>query len=54
VVNATHAILRPGGAFIVYQFSPLVLSSLRQTFSRIRRDFQPLNMPPAQLFYCSR
>ena len=54
VVNATHAILRPGGAFIVYQFSPLVLTSLRQTFSRIRRDFQPLNMPPAQLFYCSR
>ena len=54
VVNATHAILRPGGEFLVYQFSPLVLSNLRKVFSKIRRDFQPWNMPPAQLFYCSR
>lgn len=54
VVNATHAILRPNGEFLVYQFSPLVLSTLRKVFSKIRRDFQPLNMPPAQLFYCSR
>ena len=54
VVNATHAILRPEGEFLVYQFSPLVLSTLRNVFSKIRRDFQPLNMPPAQLFYCSR
>lgn len=54
VVKATHAILQPGGEFLVYQFSPLVLSNLRKVFSSIRRDFQPLNMPPAQLFYCSR
>lgn len=54
VVHATHSILRAGGQFLVYQFSPLVLSTLRDVFSKIRRDFQPLNMPPAQLFYCSR
>ncbi|MGH6608722.1 MAG: class I SAM-dependent methyltransferase [Burkholderiaceae bacterium] len=53
VVNATRSILRTDGAFLVYQFSPLVLSNLRRVFSKIRRDFQPLNMPPAQLFYCS-
>lgn len=53
VVNATRAILQPDGAFLVYQFSPLVLGSLRAVFSKVRRDFQPLNMPPAQLFYCS-
>ncbi len=53
VVNATHAILQPDGAFLVYQFSPLVLDSLRGVFSKVQRGFQPLNMPPAQLFYCS-
>lgn len=53
VVNATHAILQTDGAFLVYQFSPLVLDSLRAVFSKVRRGFQPLNMPPAQLFYCS-
>lgn len=53
VVNATHSILQPDGAFLVYQFSPLVLASLRRVFSKVRRGFQPLNMPPAQLFYCS-
>lgn len=53
VLHATRAILQPHGAFLVYQFSPMVLASLRQVFSQVRRGFQPLNMPPAQLFYCT-
>jgi len=53
VLHATHAVLKPNGAFLVYQFSPMVLASLRQVFSQVRRGFQPLNMPPAQLFYCT-
>lgn len=53
VLHATRAVLQPRGAFLVYQFSPMVLSSLRQVFSQVRRGFQPLNMPPAQLFYCT-
>jgi phospholipid N-methyltransferase len=53
VLHATRAVLDPQGAFLVYQFSPMVLSSLRQVFSQVRRGFQPLNMPPAQLFYCT-
>ena len=53
VLHATHAVLQPHGAFLVYQFSPMVLASLRQVFSQVRRGFQPLNMPPAQLFYCT-
>lgn len=53
VLQATRAALRPSGAFLVYQFSPMVLASLRQVFSHVRRGFQPLNMPPAQLFYCT-
>jgi phospholipid N-methyltransferase len=53
VLHATRAVLQPQGAFLVYQFSPMVLASLRQVFSHVRRGFQPLNMPPAQLFYCT-
>ncbi len=53
VLHATRAVLQPQGAFLVYQFSPMVFGSLRQVFSQVRRGFQPLNMPPAQLFYCT-
>jgi phospholipid N-methyltransferase len=53
VLHATRAVLQPQGAFLVYQFSPMVLASLRQVFTQVRRGFQPLNMPPAQLFYCT-
>jgi phospholipid N-methyltransferase len=53
VLHATRAVLQPEGAFLVYQFSPMVLGNLRQVFSQVRRGFQPLNMPPAQLFYCT-
>lgn len=53
VLHATRAVLQPQGAFLVYQFSPMVFASLRQVFSQVRRGFQPLNMPPAQLFYCT-
>jgi phospholipid N-methyltransferase len=52
VVRATRAILRPGGTFLVYQFSRAVLPDLRETFDAVERDFEPLNIPPAQLFYC--
>jgi phospholipid N-methyltransferase len=53
VLHATRTVLQPNGVFLVYQFSPMVLASLRQVFSQVRRSFQPLNMPPAQLFYCT-
>lgn len=53
VLRATHAVLKPDGAFLVYQFSPMVFDSLRRVFSQVRRGFQPLNVPPAQLFYCT-
>lgn len=53
VLRATHAILKADGAFLVYQFSPMVFDSLRRVFSQVRRGFQPLNVPPAQLFFCT-
>lgn len=47
----THAALRPGGAFLVYQFSPKVRDFLTPHFARIDHDFELVNIPPAQLYW---
>lgn len=51
IAAATQRVLRPGGAFLVYQFSPKVRSFLDGLFGRIDHDFQPWNVPPAQLYW---
>lgn len=51
VVRATRDALRPGGAFLVYQFSTAVLPYLRKEFRTVRQEFEPLNIPPARLYY---
>lgn len=53
ILRATQAALQPDGAFLVYQFSPTVLPHLEETFSSVERGFEPLNVLPAQLFYCA-
>lgn len=51
IVKATRSSLKPGGIFLVYQFSPKVGDYLRAEFDRIDRGFEALNVPPAQLFF---
>ena len=51
IAEATSAALRPGGAFLVYQFSPKVREYLEPHFDRIDRGFEWINIPPAQLFW---
>lgn len=53
ILQKTHDVLRPSGAFLVYQFSPAVQPYLEQVFARVTRAFEPLNILPAQLFYCT-
>jgi phospholipid N-methyltransferase len=53
ILRATRASLAYNGEFLVYQFSSKVLPMLRQQFSSVRTDFEPLNILPARLFYCS-
>lgn len=53
IVRATRDALRPDGAFLVYQFSRGVEPSLERTFSRVRKDFEARNIPPARLWYCT-
>ena len=48
---ATAKVVRPGGAFLIYQFSPKVLDFIKPHFERIERGFEWINVPPATLFW---
>ncbi len=54
ILRAAHRVLRPGGAFISYHYTPAMLPSLQSIFGNVCRDFEPFNIPPAWLFYCKR
>ncbi|MEO7365091.1 MAG: methyltransferase [Sphingomicrobium sp.] len=49
--KATAQVIRPGGAFLVYQFSPKVKDFIQPWFKRIERGFEWINVPPATLFW---
>jgi phospholipid N-methyltransferase len=51
IAEATANVLRPGGAFLVYQFSPKVLDFIKPHFAPIKRGFEWINVPPATLFW---
>jgi phospholipid N-methyltransferase len=51
IAAATHRVLRPGGAFLVYQFNPKVRDFLTPHFARIDHDMEWWNVPPAQLYW---
>jgi phospholipid N-methyltransferase len=51
IAEATAKVIRPGGAFLVYQFSPKVRDFIAPHFDAIDRGFEWINVPPAQLFW---
>nr|WP_239017013.1 methyltransferase domain-containing protein [Sphingomonas ginkgonis] len=51
---ATSRVIRPGGAFLVYQFSPKVRDFIAPVFERLERGFEWVNVPPATLFWAYR
>jgi phospholipid N-methyltransferase len=51
IAEATATVIRPGGAFLVYQFSPKVLDFIKPHFKPIKRGFEWVNVPPATLFW---
>src|SRR5258707_6111940 len=52
ILRETRSVLEPRGAFLVYQFSTRVLQDLQRIFYVVRRQFEPLNVLPAYLFFC--
>ena len=53
IMRESRAALNPGGAVLVYQFTRAVLPHLRTHFSQVDQDFEPRNILPARLFYCT-
>ncbi|MBA3895599.1 MAG: methyltransferase [Sphingomonadaceae bacterium] len=51
IAAATQAVLKAGGAFLVYQFSPKVRTFLAPHFAEIDHGFELWNVPPAQLYW---
>ena len=51
IAAATHRVLRPGGAFLVYQFSERARDYMAPHFARIEAGFEWLNVLPCKLFW---
>ena len=54
IAEATANVIRPGGAFLVYQFRAQVREFIKPWFERIERGFEWVNVPPAHLFWAYR
>jgi phospholipid N-methyltransferase len=52
ILQKTCEVLKPGGSFLVYQFSSRVFEDLQRIFRYVQRQFEPLNVLPAHLFFC--
>ena len=54
ILSGTYDALEPDGTFIVFQYTRAVLPDLREVFSRVDEDFEPLNILPARIFRCRK
>jgi phospholipid N-methyltransferase len=53
IMRESREALNPGGTALVYQFTRAVLPYLKSHFRKIDQDFEPRNILPARLFYCT-
>lgn len=51
IAAATYKVLRPGGAFLVYQFTAAAREFMARNFTHIDAGYEPLNVPPCKLFW---
>ena len=51
IAAATHRVLRPGGAFLVYQFTSKARAYMARHFKRIDSGFEVWNVLPCCLFW---
>ncbi len=54
ILLGSREALAPEGSMLIYQFSPKVSSDLRQTFTRVKSAFEPINIPPARVYFCQK
>jgi len=46
IMAATYGVLRPGGAFLVYQYTAFARKMMGRYFPRIDKGYEPVNVPP--------
>ncbi len=51
IAEQTYDALRPGGCFLVYQFTPKVRDFLEPVFDRLDRGLEWVNVPPCTIFW---
>ncbi len=51
IAQATERALRPGGAFLIYQFTNFASTLIRPYFERVDRGFEVWNVLPCRLFW---
>jgi phospholipid N-methyltransferase len=51
IAAATHRVLRPGGAFLVYQFTAAARDFMAKHFNRIDAGYEALNVLPCKLYW---
>jgi phospholipid N-methyltransferase len=51
IASATYRVIRKGGAFLVYQFTPKAREFMARHFKRIDNGMEPINVPPCFLFW---
>ena len=54
IMDETHAALRPGGMFLVYQYSRFVMKVMEPLFASVTSDLEWLNIPPCRMFWATR
>lgn len=51
IAAATHRVIRRGGAFLVYQFTPRARDFMARHFARIESAMEFINVPPCFLYW---
>lgn len=51
IADATHRVIRPGGAFLVYQFTAKARDFMAKHFHKIDNGFELLNVMPCFLYW---
>ena len=54
ITNECHTWLRPGGQFIQFHYSPLLVPFYRRVFGNADVDLIALNIPPALVICCEK
>jgi phospholipid N-methyltransferase len=54
ILEQSRNLLRPGGTFLVYQFTSAVVPHLWRLFGNVRQEIEFRNLLPARIFCCVR